>query len=129
MKMQYNWNEAETVKIGVRGSKPRITIRKTGGVHLNTGFVRDNNLQHKKYVKVLIIKEEEKAVIGFIFLDEKEEDSLKVAFGKNNNAGFSGRSIFTEAGFDTEKKAPISFEPKIGNYKNDKIYIIELDIT
>lgn len=125
--MAYSWNNANVVIVGTRSRKPKVTIRRAGGVHLNSALIREYNLQDKQYVKALILKEEKKVVIGFIFLDKKEENTLKLAFGKENkNAGFSGRSIFTEAGFDTEKRAPVSFEPKVENYEGDRIFIIEL---
>ena len=123
----YNWKKAEVIKVGVRGNKPKITLRKSGGVHLNSAFIRDKNLQNMEYVKALIIKDEKKIAIGLIFSDKKTENSLKLAFGKDKkNAGFSGRSIFTEAGFDYKKKAPLHFEPKTEDYEGGKIFVIEL---
>jgi len=125
--MTYNWNKSEIVKVGIRGDKPKIMIRKAGSVHLNSSFVRENNIQDKKYVRALIIKEKEGVIIGLIFLDKKEENTLKLAFGKEKkNAGFSGRSIFTAAGFNTEKKAPVSFEPRVEEYQGNKIFVFEL---
>jgi hypothetical protein len=125
--VEHNWDKAEVIRVGIRGKKPKITVRRRGWVHLNSAFIRESGIQDKKCVKALIIKEDKKVSIGFLFLDKKEDNTLSLAFGKEKkNAGFSGRNVFSEAGIDTDRKVKLKFDPKTEDYKGEKIYVIEL---
>ncbi len=61
------------------------------------------------------------------FLENEEDDTFKLAWGKDKkNAGFSGRSILSESGVDL-KKFPVSIEPKVQDYNNKKIFVLEFN--
>ena len=123
----YNWDKAQVAKVGARSKEERVIIRANGTFHLNSAFIRNNDIISKKYVKALIIKGEDKTAIGLVFLNKEEKgESLTLAWGKNKiNAGFSGRSILSEAKINLPEKS-IILPPKIQEYNDDKIYVIEL---
>lgn len=126
--MEIDWNKAIVARVGVRKREPKLIISKVGGVRLNPAFVRLNELKGKKYVKTRIFNMTTKVIIGFEFMNEKEEETLTVGFGKNDSAGFSGRAVLSQAGINFKNFKTTHFQPKKEKFGNNEIYFIELSI-
>jgi len=91
------------LQTGIRRSEPRITLTRGKYIRFSPAFIKDNKLDERRYVKIYIDKKEEKSLVGFEFLDDKEDKILKLSKNKSSDGAYcSGSSLFKELGLKKE---------------------------
>lgn len=121
------WNSAKEIRTGQTQKQPELRLGgKVGLGRFNKTFIFKYGLEKKKFVKILFVKQENKVIIGFRFLEQKEVNTLKLGYKKSGAAIFSTRSLFSQMGLEFKKFQLTSYTPVVQEYKNDKIFVVEI---
>ena len=85
------------LETGVKKSESKITLTRSKYIRFSSFFIEENKLENKKYIRIYIDKKEGEILIGFEFINEKKDKSLKLStYGKSKGYSGSGSSLFSE---------------------------------
>ncbi len=124
MKNSIQSNEWEELNTGRKKKEPQISISPNKYVRFNSAFLIENELTNKEYVKIFVKRDGNKIMLGFKFLDEKENKALKVSKNRSGSGYCSGNSLFTELNINPEKIRGKNFKPQIEELDGDNLYTI-----
>lgn len=129
MKFDISKLEDVTPKQGGKRSSA-FSLGKSGYFRINKYFVEENKLEDMKYVKIKAIKEGNKIIIAFNFLEYKKEGCFSLSYyEKTESFSFSGRGIFSQFGMNYKKIGKIKdIKPEIQLFEGDKYFVVEIQI-
>jgi len=122
----------ESIGVGKDQPQPLVTFTLSKTIRFNKACVEEYNLQNASYATVLYNKQENKIKIGFMFLDEQKENTLKLSMLNGSGAFISAHKIFRVLGINDEelrsKYFKRRFVPYLEEYKNNKLLVIDIPI-
>jgi len=115
------------LEVGVRKGESRITITKSKYIRFSPAFMEDNKLEDKKYIRVYIDKKEREILVGFEFLDEKKDKSLKLSKHEKSKGTYSsGHSLFSTLELrKSEMEKSLHFTPIEEKFEGKKLFVIK----
>jgi len=123
--MAYNFEEFNSIK---GKFTPSISITKTGGIGLSSGFCRRYNM--KEYIGVKLYYDKSSNAVGLRFLRSEESGMFKLKMDnssddKNTGAYFMAKSFLMA--YDLKKYAGKYPPEEITDEKLGKMFIIKLN--
>ena len=118
-----SWKILET---GVkRGNEELISILSNKTIRFIRNAIDNHNLSDKKNIRILIDREGSKFNVGFLFLDSKGDNTLKLSHQKNGSAFISGSSLLSTLKLKPEEIKK-KYAPDIQTYDGNKLLVIEI---
>ena len=116
------------LETGVKKSESKITLTRSKYIRFSSFFIEENKLENKKYIRIYIDKKEGEILIGFEFINEKKDKSLKLStYGKSKGYSGSGSSLFSELDLKKdEMKKSLHFTPIEKEFEGKKLFVISI---
>ena len=122
----------ESIEVGKNQPQPLVTFTLNKTIRFNKALMEKYDLHMQEFVKVLFKEQEDKIKMGFIFLDEKEDNTLKLSSLEGGVGFISAHKIFRIIGIEKEQlrsmRVKRRFIPYTEDYKDDKILVIDIPI-
>jgi len=117
------------IEYNKKRSKPRVIFSLSNTIRFPSSLIERFNLEDKKYVRIFVDNIEENFKIGFLFTNDKQQDSLK--FSRSKSGGFiSGNSLFSTLGFNPREMKQKNKERKFNSHKekfeDNELIVIEV---
>jgi len=119
--------EWKPVIVGKKGAKSMISISRSGSIRFNAQFVRECGIKDTSFVKVYQTQEGSNILVGFEFLQKKEENTLKLGYmERSKSCSCSGGSLLRELDIDPTKIDKRRFTPSIEEYAGKRLFVITM---
>jgi len=119
---------------GVRSSV--LSLGKTGYFRLNKYFIKEYNLEKKRFVNIKAIKRENRIIVALNFSEQKSDSSFSLSHyeskdKKIKSVTFSGRGVFSQFNINHKsviKDKSLKLKPEIQDHDGIKYFIVEIPL-
>lgn len=121
-----------SIEVGKDQPQPLVTFTLSKTIRFNKACVEEYELHNASYVSILFNRQDDKIKIGFMFLNEQKENTLKLSLHDGSGAFISAHKIFRILGINdaelTSKHTKRRFVPYVEDFQDTKLLVIDVPI-